>query len=181
MTTALRERLTIAGKARRLSAYPRGVRHSFASWSPVLLLLAMAGCYADTRPYVDSGVGPGVDSGTPPPTDSGDVDAGPILPGDEGALRIVGDTAASGRLEVFHAGVWGTVCDDSFDEIDATVACRQLGFSSGTSYTAGGGVDPILMDDVACTGSELRLVDCSFPGWEVHNCSHGEDVGVECL
>jgi hypothetical protein len=109
------------------------------------------------------------------------VDSGPVLPGDEGALRIVSDVAPTGRLEVFHAGAWGTICDDSFDGIDATVACRQLGFSSGTSFTAGGGADPILMDDLGCVGGELRLVDCAFPGWEVHNCSHSEDVGVDCL
>lgn len=39
----------------------------------------------------------------------------------------------SGRLEVLIHGVWGTICDDSFDSVDASVACRQMGFqSSGT-------------------------------------------------
>ena len=50
-----------------------------------------------------------------------------------GELRLVdGPTNSSGRLEVCYNGEWGTVCDDLFYDIEASVACRQLGYEKGS-------------------------------------------------
>ena len=61
-------------------------------------------------------------------------------------VRLVNGTAeGEGRVEVFHDGVWGTVCDDHWSEVDANVVCRELGFASALSapkratYGAGSG------------------------------------------
>ena len=46
-------------------------------------------------------------------------------------VRLVGcgsTPCRRGRLEVMANDIWGTVCDDFFDEADARVACYSLGF-----------------------------------------------------
>ena len=42
----------------------------------------------------------------------------------------------------------------------------------------GQGSGPIHLDDVRCTGSERRLVDCTYTA--IDNCIHFEDAGVRC-
>ncbi|KAK3108310.1 hypothetical protein FSP39_005332 [Pinctada imbricata] len=96
-------------------------------------------------------------------------------------VRLVGGGFMSGRLEVKIDGEWGTVCDDYFGTDDANVVCKQLGYSSGVvrdqAYYGMGSLK-ILMDDVACLGSELAIQNCRYK--REHDCSHSEDVGVIC-
>ncbi|MDE0693937.1 MAG: SUMF1/EgtB/PvdO family nonheme iron enzyme [Gammaproteobacteria bacterium] len=102
----------------------------------------------------------------------------------EGDVRLVGgSTEREGRVEIFHSGEWGTVCDDRFTSDDAAVVCRQLGLAGGQAHTRahfGAGTGTIWMDDVSCAGGESRLADCPFGGWGLHNCRHSEDAGASC-
>ncbi|NXP49803.1 MARCO protein, partial [Heliornis fulica] len=86
-----------------------------------------------------------------------------------------------GRVEVFHQGSWGTICDDGWSIPEAKVVCRMLGFTRAVSaFTATAGTGKIWLDDMDCRGTELSIFDCSKPDWGVNNCSHNEDAGVEC-
>ncbi|NXT98531.1 MARCO protein, partial [Buphagus erythrorhynchus] len=95
-------------------------------------------------------------------------------------VRIVGGDRR-GRVEIFHKGVWGTICDDGWTTREATVVCRMLGFNRAvSSFTATAGTGQIWLDDVNCQGGEITITDCSKRDWGSHNCNHGEDAGVEC-
>lgn len=98
----------------------------------------------------------------------------------EPVIRLVGGTGPhEGRVELLYEGSYGTVCDDWWDDRDATVACRMLGYHSGTEFF-GPGTGQILLDDIKCSGNETSLFDCRNSGIGIHNCNHHEDAGVRC-
>ena len=42
------------------------------------------------------------------------------------------------------------------------------------------GTGQIWLDNVQCSGTETRLIDCPANPLGNHNCVHGEDAGVRC-
>ncbi len=55
-----------------------------------------------------------------------------------------------------------------------------IGATAECCATYGQGTGDILLDDVACAGTEASLFDCGNAGIGTHNCVHGEDVGITC-
>ena len=78
------------------------------------------------------------------------------------------------------------MCDDAWNFLDATVVCKQIGFSraiSALSYAAfgiGTASQPIWLDQVRCNGTEADLLLCSHEQIGTHDCQHTEDASVVC-
>uniref|UniRef100_A0A671MX51 SRCR domain-containing protein n=1 Tax=Sinocyclocheilus anshuiensis TaxID=1608454 RepID=A0A671MX51_9TELE len=113
-------------------------------------------------PKGDTGVGlPGVPGLRGPNGEKGSK-------GDQAVVRLVG-SSNRGRVEVFHENVWGTVCDDSFDSVDALVVCKMLGFQRATQvFTDGAGGPPLSSPSLLslCLSSpSLAVGPCVKEGW----------------
>ena len=96
-----------------------------------------------------------------------------------------GATPLEGRVEVFHLGHWGTVCDYNWNFIDAIVVCRQLGYPRAVEApryaTFGAGSGPSWYSDVYCVGTEWSLTQCYHSTSNFGSaCSHSYDAGVVC-
>jgi len=100
-------------------------------------------------------------------------------------VRLIGDSRSKGRLEVYHNGTWGTVCNSNgFTDAAASVVCYSLGYGYvgrviGNAFGAGSG--RIWLESVRCNGTELSIVNCQQNGWGNHSCQHSDDVSVSCI
>ena len=85
-------------------------------------------------------------------------------------IRLQGSTLPyAGRVEVFYKGVWGAISSRNWDINDATVVCRQLGYSAGAEVALKNGVyglvsGPVWITNLQCTGSESNVVECVHDG-----------------
>ena len=100
-------------------------------------------------------------------------------------IRLVnGTNEKEGRVEIYWNNQWSTVCDDLWDDNDATVICKQLGYINGSARVSayfGEGSGLILLDNVNCNGGEASIFVCNQRNFfGEHDCTHNEDAGVIC-
>ncbi|KAM5279505.1 macrophage scavenger receptor types I and II [Hipposideros larvatus] len=100
-------------------------------------------------------------------------------------VRLVGGSGPhEGRVEIFHDGQWGTVCDDHWELRGGLVICRSLGFQGVRNVhkraNFGQGTGPIWLNEVFCFGRESSLEECKINQWGARTCLHSEDAGVTC-
>ena len=104
-------------------------------------------------------------------------------------MRLAGGShSGEGRVEVYFAGEWGTVCDLGWDINDAKVVCNMLGYPvaiHAISAYFGEGSGPIWLPYLVCSGTESNIASCyrSGYGWgQNHYCTggHSQDAGVVC-
>ncbi|XP_064405891.1 uncharacterized protein LOC135350948 isoform X5 [Halichondria panicea] len=117
---------------------------------------------------------------------SDDAGVGCEAPCSTGDIRLAGGNIPNeGRIEICMSNEWGTVCDDSWGSADATVVCRQLGYSTtnAVAFSAahfGAGIGSTFLDGVSCGGNEESLIDCTRASSVICSNGHNEDAGVRC-
>ena len=103
---------------------------------------------------------------------------------EEGTVRLVGgNTPLEGRVEIFLLGQWGTVCGSSWDLVDATVVCHQLGHLRAVGaprFTFRAGSGPSWYTNVRCVGTEKKLTECSNNGLSGSCYYNHRYAGVVC-
>lgn len=82
--------------------------------------------------------------------------------GGEGEVSCSGHHPSASR--VLHPCLT-QVCGDSFGDLEATVACRDLGLPTpgrvlGAQFGPGAATSPIWLESVSCSGNEKRIQDC---------------------
>ncbi len=90
--------------------------------------------------------------------------------------------SSSGLVVIQHQSVWGIILEIGWDDSDAAVICKALGYSAGGTTQPGTSQakTPWLID-VGCTGSESKLEDCTLPAFADYSSLGSFGAEVVCI
>ena len=86
-------------------------------------------------------------------------------------------------MEVYYNGEWGAVCSYGWDQQDANIVCRQLGFESAILVDFGQRTAAdISLESFMCSSNDTVLASCGHYGVGIKvNCrSQYKVAGVKC-
>ncbi|XP_063435793.1 uncharacterized protein LOC134716719 [Mytilus trossulus] len=102
-----------------------------------------------------------------------------------GSVRLSGgetnDNITMGRVEVYQGRQWTNLCTSKFDQEDAAVVCRQLGYARARVLSSGiFGRSPYsgFTTDISCHGNETDILDCPHT---IGKCKYSEYASVVCI
>jgi len=87
-------------------------------------------------------------------------------------------------VEIKYDTEWGRVCNNDWDDTDASVVCKQLGYVDGRMERNGlsrpHGAGYVRMDNVQCKGSESSILECKHTASWKPKLSTCSDAAVVC-
>nr|AGM37975.1 scavenger receptor cysteine-rich protein 1 [Sinohyriopsis cumingii] len=89
-----------------------------------------------------------------------------------------------GMVEIKLRNTWGYICPNHFNDADAMVLCRELGYKGGFAYLLirefDNGLRPLVFS-LGCTGTEKTIHDCSnLIGGNVSDCDVYSYAAAHC-
>lgn len=85
-----------------------------------------------------------------------------------------------GIVQVYQKYFWTTLCADRFDQADADVVCKQLGYSAARVLLPGQfgrSLNYLHTVSINCTGNETDILDCEH---DIGFCSSYNYASVLC-
>jgi hypothetical protein len=90
-------------------------------------------------------------------------------------VRLNGSTANAGFVQIYYKQKWSYICSYSWGDLQAAVACRQLGYTYGFAlrmpYSTKISLSKIRHEEMKCMGNEIGLQQCQKNARPKGNCS----------
>ncbi|CAI9723082.1 deleted in malignant brain tumors 1 protein-like [Octopus vulgaris] len=96
-------------------------------------------------------------------------------------LFRISEASTVGAAEVYYKGKWMTLSDSNWNDIDAQVFCKSVGYRSGKTHrNPRVGNNYFLHSDIQCTGSENNIMQCFKSRSQNFTRNQASVAGVDC-